>query len=150
MFTGDYRSSPGELEGFAAAALRAFLAGYGPISGSAPGFVHATVQAPWVTRRLDSGALGSARVRADGNAGRACGSLSAALFLPMMEARVQYCRTQATGLHTIRVDAELVLATAGKRFDEQLVGKGNPVPVFLPRSVEVGNLKNRWVKMWLI
>lgn len=34
MYTGDYRSSPGELEGVAVAAVRAFLAGYGPASGS--------------------------------------------------------------------------------------------------------------------
>ena len=36
MYTGDYRSRPGELERFAVAAVRAFLAGYGPASGSAP------------------------------------------------------------------------------------------------------------------
>jgi TetR/AcrR family transcriptional repressor of mexJK operon len=30
MFTGDHRSSPDELEHFAVAAVRAFLAGYGP------------------------------------------------------------------------------------------------------------------------
>ena len=30
MFTGDHRSSPDELERFAVAAVRAFLAGYGP------------------------------------------------------------------------------------------------------------------------
>jgi TetR/AcrR family transcriptional regulator, mexJK operon transcriptional repressor len=34
MFTGDYGSSPDELERFAAAAVRAFLAGYGPTSRS--------------------------------------------------------------------------------------------------------------------
>ena len=36
MYTGDYRSTPRELEVFATAAVRAFLAGYGPASGSAP------------------------------------------------------------------------------------------------------------------
>ncbi len=36
MYTGDYRSRPGELERVAVAAVRAFLAGYGPASGSAP------------------------------------------------------------------------------------------------------------------
>lgn len=30
MFTGDHRSNPNELEGFAVAAVRAFLSGYGP------------------------------------------------------------------------------------------------------------------------
>jgi hypothetical protein len=44
MFTGDYRSSPGELEGYAVAAVRAFLAGYGPTSGSDPEFAYATVR----------------------------------------------------------------------------------------------------------
>ena len=44
MFTGDYRSSPGELEGFAVGAVRAFLRGYGPTSGSDPGPAHATVR----------------------------------------------------------------------------------------------------------
>jgi TetR/AcrR family transcriptional regulator, mexJK operon transcriptional repressor len=34
MFTGDHSSSPGELERFAVAAVRAFLAGYGPTSRS--------------------------------------------------------------------------------------------------------------------
>ena len=44
MFTGDYHSSPGELEGLAVGAVRAFLAGYGPTSGSDPGSSHATVR----------------------------------------------------------------------------------------------------------
>jgi TetR/AcrR family transcriptional regulator, mexJK operon transcriptional repressor len=44
MYTGDYRSSAGELEGFAVAAVRAFLAGYGPASGSAPRSSHARVR----------------------------------------------------------------------------------------------------------
>lgn len=44
MFTGDYHSSPGELEGFAVGAVRAFLAGYGPTSGSDSGFAHATAR----------------------------------------------------------------------------------------------------------
>lgn len=53
---------------------------------------------------------------------------------------------------TIRADAELVLATAGKQFDEQLAqlepfGEGNPAPVFLLRSVEVGSVKGRWVRI---
>ncbi len=43
MFTGDYQSSPGELEGYAVAAARAFLAGYGPASESEPEFAHATL-----------------------------------------------------------------------------------------------------------
>jgi len=52
----------------------------------------------------------------------------------------------------IREDGELVLATAGKRFDEQLAllepfGEGNPAPVFLLRSVEVTSLRNRWVRI---
>lgn len=51
----------------------------------------------------------------------------------------------------IREDAELVLATAGKRFDEQLAllepfGEGNPPPIFLLRRVEVVRVKNRWVR----
>jgi len=54
--------------------------------------------------------------------------------------------------YKIREDGELVLATAGKRFDEQLVlfepfGEGNPAPVFLLRSVEVASLRNRWVRI---
>ena len=44
MFTGDYRSSPGELEGFAVAAVRAFLRGYGPTGGSDLGSAHAKVR----------------------------------------------------------------------------------------------------------
>ena len=52
----------------------------------------------------------------------------------------------------IQEDAELVLATAGKRFDEQLAllepfGEGNPAPVFLLRAVEVASTKNRWVRI---
>jgi len=52
----------------------------------------------------------------------------------------------------IHEDGELVLATAGKRFDEQLAllepfGEGNPAPVFLLRSVEVASLRNRWVRI---
>jgi len=52
----------------------------------------------------------------------------------------------------IREDGELVLATAGKHFDEQLAllepfGEGNPAPVFLLRGVEVAGLKNRWVRI---
>jgi single-stranded-DNA-specific exonuclease len=51
-----------------------------------------------------------------------------------------------------REDGELVLATAGKHFDEQLAllepfGEGNPAPVFLLRSVEVASLRNRWVRI---
>jgi single-stranded-DNA-specific exonuclease len=54
--------------------------------------------------------------------------------------------------HEIREDGELVLVTAGKRFDEQLAllepfGEGNPAPVFLLRSVEVASLRNRWVRI---
>jgi len=54
--------------------------------------------------------------------------------------------------HEIREDGELVLATVGKRFDEQLAllepfGEGNPAPVFLLRSVEVASLRNRWVRI---
>ena len=52
----------------------------------------------------------------------------------------------------IREDGELVLATAGKRFDEQLAmlepfGEGNPAPVFLLREVEVVGIKSRWVRI---
>lgn len=54
--------------------------------------------------------------------------------------------------HEIREDGELVLATAGRRFDEQLAllepfGEGNPAPVFLLRGVEVAGLRNRWVRI---
>jgi len=54
--------------------------------------------------------------------------------------------------HEIREDGELVLATAGKHFDEQLAllepfGEGNPAPVFLVRGVEVASLRNRWVRI---
>jgi len=54
--------------------------------------------------------------------------------------------------HQIREDGELVLATVGKHFDEQLAllepfGEGNPAPVFLLRSVEVASLRNRWVRV---
>jgi single-stranded-DNA-specific exonuclease len=54
--------------------------------------------------------------------------------------------------HEIREDGELVLATAGKHFAEQLAplepfGEGNPAPVFLVRGVEVASLKNRWVRI---
>jgi len=54
--------------------------------------------------------------------------------------------------HEIREDGELVLATAGKHFDEQLAllepfGEGNPVPIFLLRGVEVASLRNRWVRI---
>ena len=56
------------------------------------------------------------------------------------------------GRREIQEDAELVLATAGKRFDEQLAllepfGEGNPAPVFLLRAVEVVSTKNRWVRV---
>jgi single-stranded-DNA-specific exonuclease len=56
------------------------------------------------------------------------------------------------GRREIQEDAELVLATAGKRFDEQLAllepfGEGNPAPVFLLRTVEVVSVKNRWVRI---
>jgi single-stranded-DNA-specific exonuclease len=52
----------------------------------------------------------------------------------------------------IREDGELVLATAGKHFDEQLAllepfGEGNPAPIFLLRGVEVASLRNRWVRI---
>lgn len=55
------------------------------------------------------------------------------------------------GRREIQEDAELVLATASKRFDEQLAllepfGEGNPAPVFLLRRVEVVRVKNRWVR----
>jgi len=54
--------------------------------------------------------------------------------------------------HEIREDGELVLATAGKHFDEQLAllepfGEGNRAPVFLLRGVEVASLRNRWVRI---
>jgi TetR/AcrR family transcriptional repressor of mexJK operon len=42
MFTGNYHSRSDELEDLAAAAVRAFLAGYGPTSRSAPRSAHAT------------------------------------------------------------------------------------------------------------
>jgi len=53
---------------------------------------------------------------------------------------------------TSHADAELVLATTGKQFDEQLAqlepfGEGNPAPVFLVRSVEVGSVKDKWVRI---
>ena len=52
----------------------------------------------------------------------------------------------------IREDGELVLATAGKRFDQQLAllepfGEGNPAPIFLLRAIEVVSVKNRWVRI---
>jgi len=52
----------------------------------------------------------------------------------------------------IREDGELVLATTGKHFDEQLAllepfGEGNPAPIFLMRGVEVASLRNRWVRI---
>jgi single-stranded-DNA-specific exonuclease len=52
----------------------------------------------------------------------------------------------------IREDGELVLATAGKHFDEQLAqlepfGEGNPAPIFLVRTVEIASLRNRWVRI---
>ncbi|MFP5228277.1 MAG: hypothetical protein ACLGXA_11680 [Acidobacteriota bacterium] len=52
----------------------------------------------------------------------------------------------------IHEDGELVLATAGKRFDEQLAllepfGEGNPAPVFLLRAIEIVGVKNRWVRI---
>ena len=55
------------------------------------------------------------------------------------------------GRREVQADAELVLATAGKRFDEQLAllepfGEGNPAPVFLLRRVDVVRVKNRWVR----
>ncbi len=54
--------------------------------------------------------------------------------------------------HEIREDAELVLATAGKHFDEQLAllepfGEGNPAPIFLLRAIEIVSVKNRWVRI---
>jgi single-stranded-DNA-specific exonuclease len=56
------------------------------------------------------------------------------------------------GNREILEDGELVLATAGKHFDEQLAllepfGEGNPAPVFLLRSVEVASIRNRWVRI---
>ena len=52
----------------------------------------------------------------------------------------------------IREDGELVLATAGKHFDEQLAllepfGEGNPAPIFQLRGVEVASFRNRWVRI---
>jgi single-stranded-DNA-specific exonuclease len=49
-------------------------------------------------------------------------------------------------------DGELVLATAGKHFDEQLAllepfGEGNPAPIFRLRSVEIASVRNRWVRI---
>lgn len=46
----------------------------------------------------------------------------------------------------IREDGELVLATTGKHFDEQLAllepfGEGNPAPVFLLRGIKVVSLR---------
>jgi single-stranded-DNA-specific exonuclease len=54
--------------------------------------------------------------------------------------------------YEIREDGELVLATTGKHFDQQLAllepfGEGNPAPVFLIRCVEVASLRNRWVRI---
>jgi single-stranded-DNA-specific exonuclease len=56
------------------------------------------------------------------------------------------------GRREIQEDAELVLATAEKRFDEQLAlfepfGEGNPAPLFLLRGVNVVSTKNRWVRL---
>jgi len=52
----------------------------------------------------------------------------------------------------IREDGELVLAMAGKYFDEQLAllepfGEGNPAPIFLLRRIEISGLRNRWVRI---
>ena len=52
----------------------------------------------------------------------------------------------------IHQDGELVLATAGKHFEEQLgllepLGEGNPAPIFLLRTVQVVSLRNRWVRI---
>jgi single-stranded-DNA-specific exonuclease len=54
--------------------------------------------------------------------------------------------------YEIREDGELVLAAAGRHFDQQLAllepfGEGNPAPVFLIRCVEVASLRNRWVRI---
>jgi single-stranded-DNA-specific exonuclease len=54
--------------------------------------------------------------------------------------------------YEIREDGELVLAMAGKHFDEQLAllepfGEGNPAPIFLLRTVEISSLRNRWVRI---
>jgi single-stranded-DNA-specific exonuclease len=54
--------------------------------------------------------------------------------------------------HEIREDEELVLATAGKHFDEQLAllepfGEGNPARIFLLRAIEIVSVKNRWVRI---
>jgi single-stranded-DNA-specific exonuclease len=54
--------------------------------------------------------------------------------------------------HEIREDGELVLATAGKHFDEQLAllepfGEGNPAQIFLLREVEIVGVKSRWVRI---
>jgi single-stranded-DNA-specific exonuclease len=51
-----------------------------------------------------------------------------------------------------REDGELVLATAGKHFDEQLAllepfGEGNPAPIFLLRAIEIVSVKNRRVRI---
>jgi single-stranded-DNA-specific exonuclease len=51
-----------------------------------------------------------------------------------------------------RAEGELVLATLGARFDEQIAqmepfGEGNRAPILAVRMVEVSSLKRRWVRL---
>ncbi len=51
-----------------------------------------------------------------------------------------------------QAEGELVLATLGPRFDEQLAqmepfGEGNRAPILAVRTVEVSSLKRRWVRL---
>jgi single-stranded-DNA-specific exonuclease len=74
-----------------------------------------------------------------------------------IEAFAKEFTTLVEGLHLdrsreIHEDGELVLATAGKHFDEQLAllepfGEGNPAPIFLLREIEIVSVKNRWVRI---
>lgn len=71
-------------------------------------------------------------------------------FTKKLTAFVEGLRLERRG--EIHEDGELVLAMAGKHFDEQLAllepfGEGNPAPVFLLRAIEIVGLKNRWVRL---
>ena len=92
---------------------------------------------------------------------RRFGGHAQAVGLTMPTARIEAFAKEFTTLvegvkldrtREIREDGELVLATAGKHFDEQLAllepfGEGNPAPIFLVRSVEIASLRNRWVRI---
>jgi single-stranded-DNA-specific exonuclease len=92
---------------------------------------------------------------------RRFGGHAQAVGLTMPTAQIETFAKEFTALveglkldrtHEIREDGELVLAMAGKHFDEQLAllepfGEGNPAPIFLVRSVEISRLRNRWVRI---